>query len=441
MSDIPIMVIIIFSILIMMLPIVYTVAKGQIGQPIVIIWSAAFLSLGFSIYGGITFGWDIHVRTFFIVILGLLGMLMGAIGANLFRIQMKVPCKIYKKKKFLSFQKQLVMMGFYSFMTVLMIANIKQLTGMSTWNPVNLSKEYRSLYLADEVTLSFIVRQLYRVERVLSFYLLSILLEHSLKDVLKKYIMTIVGIFCFMIQGIATGSRNDILYMFLAGIAMFLVHFYRRNSQAFLIPRKVFMIVALGIVVLLMFTYTQALFGRSGQYSALIYAFKYLGGSLFSLNQFVIRNSGSNYAGVTFSGILRGIYDYLSIDGKIYTFEHQWIDGIYNGNTYTMFAKYYYDAGIAGVILFSGFVSFFMTMWYRRLVTGNYENRYRISLSLYGYMSSSLFLVLYDEHFLSTKLCFGLITDILALFVIDFFITSVFFCGKTLQIVIPSSVS
>lgn len=419
------LILILLSFLIL-LPFVNSFTKGDIGNPIYIIVLSSIFCILCSIYYCAQHDYNLSIYTFFIVVCGYSGIFAGfllskAVG-NGKKIEIEDPFVFN-----MSLAKKISVLFVYIVITVAIINSVKEITGIVNGTISDYSSKFRLLTNSGTDDLPLILRQIYRANKIGCYYFVYIMVNQLIARKWQKSNWVLIGcIMLFAVQKVFMGSRSDLVYLLFAGISFFFVEYYRQRGRI-KIPPKIFRrIILISTALFLLFAFTKRLFGRQTELPIFDYLMFYMGSSIFNLDyrmQHVYEPI--RIIGYSFQGMNRSFSDYLHFGEKLASIPSTYINGIYNGNTYTLFYRYYCDWRFWGVFFLSMLFAFIMCRMYKRCIFGAWGRKRRLLIIFFGMFSEALYLVLYDEHFFSTRCNFGLITDILSCYFIDCFIVGI----------------
>lgn len=299
--------------------------------------------------------------------------------------------------------------------------NVSQI-GMVMTNEMAESNEalnaYRHAYLENEIEAPFYIRQINRFLIILAYFSLFdlanrfILKKHMINMFLNAFILMIV-----FINTILQSSRSNIVYLIIS-LFVYINIFYIRKNRTRLsnkITVRIFIIAGIG---LLFFGILGSFMGRPGQDEPLMVICRYFSTGIMGLNHVCSIDHFYNskmFGEATFSGIWRCINDYVVDIGYNYEQEFSFYNGYSLGNTYTGFYRYYSDFGGIGVIIIPLCIGYIFSRFYNNII--NKKSNF-IYILLFGYFIKGLVLFSYDELLISTQISFGLISDIIYIFII-----------------------
>lgn len=245
----------------------------------------------------------------------------------------------------------------------------------------------------------------------LSFVCLYVFIIHAInkqKHNVVWYIFRMIPLGCYIICMLSVGSRGGLLQMVVAVVIMYYIVSQSKNlEQGQAQFKQIVKYALLATLILYIFVWLKNVIGRESDYLILDYLAEYIGAPLKNFDTFV--NSGNhNTSGIwgkeTFPTILRTI-GWLTgntelMNLKLYK-EFNVYNGMSLGNVYTAFREYYYDFGIAGVVILSAIHSGLYTTLYlklRRCSLQTYLNRFNVSLLIFSYISIGLFYFSIDDR-------------------------------------------
>jgi len=412
-------------IFLLVFPFIYIYCKGNVGKPIFIMWASALMSIMCACYHGATNNFGITGKSVSLISVGFASCVVGSIVADVLdKGKKRVDGQIdgFDDKQF----RYILFLIFFVVETLLIIVYTKRISGFSSGSISQISGAYSKAVNMEEESFPFWLRQMYRFGRIAAYYFVYVLINQMVHKIKNKWNIILGICLClFIIQKVFTGSRSDIIYLLFAAITLYLVEYRKLYGNRKIPVKAVVSVVAGCAVVFVAFGLSKSIFGKTSQASVFDYLTYYMGGSIFSLDYRINNcNDSSYFMANTLRGVWRCLKSYFGANINIVNLPSTYINGVYNGNTYTTFYRYFADGGYVCVAFFSSLLSFFLTKMYNRICYEKSGGAARKREILYAYLSEVMFLVLYDEHFFSMKLSFGLVTDLIWLWCIDWFVNS-----------------
>lgn len=236
-------------------------------------------------------------------------------------------------------------------------------------------KDYDMLWYVKNIdtglSVNFIVSNLTDLGYVLSYLYIFFLIYNILSTrKIKKYIMYLLPIGIYAVQSILFGGRTGLLQMLvLTGTLVFYLVASIRNKRMRTVFRYYMKrLIPVGICALLIFWYLNDVSGRSGtNMSPFYYISVYIGSGIKNLDSFLRNFDGicgnDGFGWETFCGIYTFIKRFTNInyDGLVLEFQPR-INGLFMGNIYSAIRRYYYDFGVAGIIILPSVISIVLTI-------------------------------------------------------------------------------
>lgn len=226
---------------------------------------------------------------------------------------------------------------------------------------------------------------------------------------MRWLILNIIPIFLFCGCSILTGGRNPLIQLLVAAFMMFYLLYRRFHGISRRFNRK-FAIKLAGIVMvaLIIFSNMRGLVGRTNTMSLFDYLAMYIGAPIKLFDMF-IQNPPSKshdfWGQETFINVWIWIGTFLKnekMTSLIMNKEFRTYNGRQLGNVYTAFREYYFDFGIAGVIILPFIHANFFTIFYNKIKMGYKKmrsNSFDLSIVIYSYLSVALAYYSIDDRF------------------------------------------
>ena len=246
---------------------------------------------------------------------------------------------------------------------------------------------------------------------------------------IRKNIQYVIPVVIFSIMSIYKGNRSDIIGLVVMMIFLYYMFLHKQIGWSKHISgkmlKKVLIVFCIAMVV---FYYMKDYVGRVSSLNFLAYITQYIGGSIELLDLYV-KNSGIKHVTIPFSESLTGLIIGLKKIGLTSAILKKQLEfrytptGIYLGNVYTAFRRYYNDVGWIGVIMFPAILSWFMNKFYQKVK--KYEG-YSINTIFKTIVYASLIYVIpfqaMEDSFFINKITIGYLIELLLLFICVLFI-------------------
>lgn len=300
--------------------------------------------------------------------------------------------------------KIIVMIGFQSVTLFLTLFYFSRNIGAIGWsNITSIMNSYRmSYYFGDNPSsvIPFYVNQLTKFSRVIAYSCLYLFVANNFsyqKDG-KKWIYLVPCVIYIPIV-LLSGGRYYIIMLFFSALFIWAI-FHGAISGTELKSSEYLRIIAIVLCIVLFFSATRGLVGRTSQSGIIEYISGYFGKQIKNFDLFLSmpRKGSSIWGKETFYSLNRflnklGIAPYYSIYLEFNNFQ-----GIAMGNTYTSFRCMIQDFGMLGVLILQSIEALILTTMYVQIKTAN-DLSYNIELLFYSMMMSTLVLHSYSEGF------------------------------------------
>ena len=248
-------------------------------------------------------------------------------------------------------------------------------------------------------------------------YLIAINAVEKTQKTIFWYLMRLIPIVCFLFCSLISGSRNPLLQVVLGSAVT--VYIFMRAKNKFERKFKLksaFKFIVIGIIVLVIFVQLKDLLGRTTQYNFLEYIAEYIAAPIKNFDVFIskdLRNDSALWGRETFVSIWKFIG---SLTGKTELInlpmnkEFNFLNGMSLGNVYTSFREYYYDFGLAGIIILTTIHSFIFTSLYARLRKTSlnvFKTAINKKLLIYAFITQALFYFCVDDRLFQAYLSQG----------------------------------
>lgn len=425
----------VFSIFLMICT--YLLCNRDILAPSVLAIIMYTISIGFALINVKSWGIDYSVKTFFVMLVGMLAFILPCIFFN--KNKKNKPIKstpiCVDKKILLIFLLLDIIITFFYIKEVYAIS----LLGGNNLGLFGMAYYYRT-YTAvnsDAESLSTLMNQLLKLGRAMGFCSIFILsYNHQFKNIDKKsnkYLAFIV--FLTALQNLIGGGRGYILWMI--GTSFSVVYFSDMKNNnwqkaiSFRYIKKGILILCLSLIGFYFLKYLIRL-GNSVN-SIIDYISYYIGGSIQNFNLYIQSpptNSKMIIGQETFTGLYSTLQKFGIVDvSNIYltntNLEFRTSNGMTIGNVYGAIRRYYNDFGIIGVFLLQFICSLFYNIFYSKLKKINNEKKFRWKMFFYSYLLYHIYEIAIDDCFFKNYISFNMVTSFFVLYVVYWIMVNV----------------
>lgn len=290
-------------------------------------------------------------------------------------------------------KSRVILWTFIQFFNLLLVVQflLSQPGASTLQTAINMYRN--SIYLTgDAVALPFLTR-ITRSMCIYSGYLFLYLLSYNIVNKIESKLNTfyIINIVCATLTSlIIGGSRGSLLQYLVSGITIYFTLYSFKSYRAFS-KRQVFGVIFILMLFIILFGQMSTWLGRGEVEILSDTIFTYLSGGLANLDTYLQNNlyyqTNKNY---TFVELINSFFrlsgqnhlQYRGILADTYMSRR----GFGTGNVYTMFASYYHDGKILGVIAYSCIMSF-IGQWLLKLTFVKYKlGKIDIPMIIYGYL-------------------------------------------------------
>lgn len=416
--------------------IISIIITRDIFSPASLICESYIFALICAIYNINNWGLSLNSSTFYIIILGLLAFLIPSFFLSLINYkknQFSQKKEGIKQLKLLNFPKNIVIflniINFIIFFLYI-IFFYKALKSLPVTGSFSYKMEvYRELtqfegkeYIPSIINL---LSKFCRAFAYVSMYILVNNLLYSLKNNLKyrNKIIYLIPIIIYIPLSLTSGARFDLIIYIITSAFMYII-LYRRAYHRNLKTKKLLKMVILVFMVLLLFSASRTLVGRTSKSDPITYITTYFGGSIACFDMYLqdypnedITRGEELFYGFNKLMVQLHLKDNLSEKSSMKFRVSN--TGVLIGNIYTGFRKMHHDYGKIGIVAFQVLLSIIFNKMYYSIL--NYkESKYGLDFRIILYCSLIYCLVLhsFSEFFFSTVISFNYI----ALFIIIIFI-------------------
>lgn len=258
-------------------------------------------------------------------------------------------------------------------------------------------------------------------------YLIAINAVEKRKKSIIWYLMRILPIVCFLFCSLISGSRNPLLQVVLgSAVTVYIFMRAKNNHERKFKLKSAFKFIIIGCIVLVIFVQLKDLLGRTTQYNFLEYIAEYIAAPIKNFDVFIskgLRNDSGLWGRETFVNVWKFIG---SLTGNVeltnlpMNKEFNFLSGMSLGNVYTSFREYYYDFGMAGIIILTSIHSFIFTSLYvriRRTSLEVFKTVINKKLLIYAFITQALFYFCVDDRLYQAYLSQGNFEAIILMFI------------------------
>ncbi|MCB6607715.1 O-antigen polymerase [[Clostridium] symbiosum] len=307
---------------------------------------------------------------------------------------------------------------------------VKNIGGLSIATITDTMMSYRSSYYFEDnansnTLIPSFVTQMTKISRVISYFCIYIFILNKLNSDDKKTRNRLLLIPCLIYIPIVllSGGRYYIIMFFISTFIIWVILNKVLNNKQVLLKNFI-KIVASILFVLLFFSVTRTLVGRTSTTGILEYITGYLGRNVKMLDMYINDPiTQSNIWGQeTFYSLNRILYK-LGILKEKYTIylEFRYLNGISMGNTYTAFRCMYNDFGMIGVIILQTIEGIVFSLIYS-FITLKKINTYSILVLLYSMLIATLFMHSYSESFYNEVISLSYIIFITGFYALGYYL-------------------
>lgn len=260
------------------------------------------------------------------------------------------------------------------------------------------------------------VNQLVKISQVVSYVsLYNIFYEKMIKKTRNDCLfLNIVSIVLFIALSLLSGGRYKMIAFFLAALVMGYTIFKKMTNKGINIKNilKIFLLI---VAIVLCFSKTRTLVGRTNDDDLVSYVSSYFGGSIQLLDLYLknpIENDGI-FGKESFYALNNTLAKFDIIPKYRMHLEFRSSNGVVIGNVYTAFRCFYHDFGIIGVVILQALLSIIWTCWYKRIIKQSDMSKFDSSFIFYCMFINCLFFSSYRDNFFSSTMSVATITMVL----------------------------
>lgn len=336
-------------------------------SPSAILCEAYVLSTICAIYMRGTWNFTIHEDTVFVILVGNIWFIFVGLITKLM-LKKRNRTVVASNMGLISYSKNnllildavcliIVALYIFSFFKILGGLNFTSFFRMMTYYKNNM----------DELEgIPTVVNQSFKLVRASAYIGLFIYLNNFMVSKINRWDLKLLfPAVCFAPTTLLTGGRFDLI-IFLIYVVVLWIFFRRYYYERKIFSMKfVIKVLATFLIILLIFSNTRILVGRTNTLDSLPYISSYFGGSLQCFDVYLLRNgtsAQSSYFGQElFSGIYKFFVQFRIIDeiggtGDLGAFVTA--NSVVVGNVYTAYRKIVHDFGVGGYSSSRGCIAF-----------------------------------------------------------------------------------
>lgn len=366
---------------------------------------------------------NISIKTFQIIIIGILSFVIPSFFLLHCRFKQNDANK--NKKCYLygySINKQIyLLLIFIQFIALALYLYyvIKTIGGIGNVFKISeILRDYReeTAYGDLESLVPTYVNQLVKISQVVSYISLYNIFYMKMikKSKNDSLILNIVSVILFIALSLLSGGRYKMISLFLAALVMGYT-IMKKITNSRINTKNITKVFLLIVAIVLCFSKTRTLVGRTNDDDFVSYVSSYFGGSIELLDLYLrdpIENDGI-FGKESFYALNSALAKFGIMPKYRMHLEFRSSNGIIIGNVYTAFRCFYHDFGIIGVIALQALLAIIWTYWYKRIMKQENLLKFNSSFIFYCMFVNCLFFNSYRDNFLSSTLSVATITMIL----------------------------
>lgn len=380
---------------------------------------------------------NLHYNTFGLIIIGLLSFVITSLFIKIIKGNKKNLNneKSNSKLSFVNTNKKILIFlnlvsicifGIYMFYFIKAVGVITSFEEFSNAMEVYRSKTMFGDFDFIPTSVNFFSKFCRALAYVYSYIIINnmIYLRMMQKNVkFKNLSYLILGVIIYIPLTLMTGGRFDLISYFIFDIILWSI-LYKKFNEKNINVKLVIKIVLIIIGLILVFSTSRTLVGRTSESETMEYVTEYFGGSIEILDMYM--QEEHTYNGVFGQELFAGARKLLNQFNVLSKLDKSEDAGefrtIYNGkvigNVYTGFRKMYHDFGISGVIIFQSMMAIIYNIMYYNIKNRNSKRCISMRILSYACINFCLVFHSYSETFFSTVLSF----NYFALFAMMYFI-------------------
>lgn len=365
---------------------------------------------------------NISIKTFQIIIVGILSFVVPSFFVLHCRFSKRnIECKKNENYNYYINKQIYLILIFLQFVALILYLYyvIKTIGGIG--NIFKLSEilhDYRegTSYGDLESMVPSYVNQLVKISQVVSY--ISLYNIFYMRMIEKKrndcLFLNAVSIALFIALSLLSGGRYKMIAFFLAALVMGYTILKKLTNKSINIKNiiKIFILI---IAIVLCFSKTRTLVGRTNDDDVVSYVSSYFGGSIQLLDLYLenpIENDGI-FGKESFYALNNTLAKFGIMPKYRMHLEFRSSNGVVIGNVYTAFRCFYHDFGITGVVLLQALLAIIWTCWYKKIIKQRDMSKFDSSFIFYCMFINCLFFSSYRDNFFSSTMSVATITMVL----------------------------
>lgn len=418
-------------ILCIILIIVYYILEKDAFQPSIIVCAVYILSVLCAIYNIDNWQINLHFNTVAAIISGIVTFISMSLIIHTYfhNVRMKrninIKSKITLKKITISNWKNIIVIVSAFIFLVLNFYYVLKIAGKygKLENYSQIMTTYREKVAYGSESLPFLLNQFGKIIKVLSFIMVYVFINNVIVDKsIKENVIYIVEPIVYLITTLMTAERAAILQFFVSSMGMIYILLRKKNGETKNINNKFIKRALIAVcVILILFSSSRKLVGRTSDLDILTYITTYAGGSIELLDLYLQDPSTAEYFGEeVFFGLRKDLSKFIpSIqvkDNQNLEFRFS-ANGVAVGNVYTGLRKSIHDFGYIGIFVFQSILAMIYTTMYELILSNPIKSKIDLRIVFYSYLLYPLFLQSIQDTFFGGYVCFSTIVYF-ALFIV-----------------------
>ncbi len=404
----------------------------DIFSPPSIICESYLIAILCTIYNVKLWDFELHLNTFFIMLLGLLSFIIP----SFLMVKQKSIKNTNIDKNTISLIKYpkstMMLLNVIAFIifVIYMFYFFKAIGSFSNFTEFSQKMEiYRenTQFLGVEYipTLVNFFSKFCRAFAYINIYILinNILYCKFYKIKINNIFNNLFSIILYIPLTLTSGARFDLIIFFISSLIMFAI-LYKKIYCKNLNIKKVIKITLLIFVILLFFSQSRTLVGRTSKSDTMTYITNYFGGGIACFDMYMqdTKVKTDILGQELFFGINKflGQLNIISVNNESDSMKFRISNsGVLIGNIYTGFRKMHHDFGVAGILFFQIILALiFNKLYYSILNKEILKSDLSLKILIYSSIIYCLVLHSFSEFFYSSVLSF----NYLAIFIMMIFI-------------------
>lgn len=401
----------------------YKISKGNVFAPTVVAFFSFSLAFIFAIINISYWKIDLHITTIIVFLVGLSSFFLGGLVKPMRSYRPLENHKIIRIPNYkIIILTCISLVIFYSYKEEILRIAIHSGASANDSNS-DIMSSYRSSMMFSGDPKSKIntwVNQGGNVLMVLSYIFLFVYCNNKiLGEKFKNNWKNLVVVFIFVVQSLSTGGRANVMALIAAYLFFnfILARKYHKTSRQSKTQMKQYLRTLLVVIVSLWSFYSiREFIGRSNSkdYGFLEYMSIYIGGSIPLLDSYIVkpvRTAPNSFGEETFMGINDFVHKFNPAITYTANLEFRYTNtGIFLGNVYTPFRRYFHDFGWIGLLLIPFFISWIYTFLLYKIKRKRVFGKTVIYILIYGSILQPLIFYGMEEYFFMQVVSVGFIT-------------------------------